>query len=92
MVKLTPRQARLLEALKAREWLWREEVDRICGASNGPEIVAQLRAKLTGYDGLEMIRVESTDRDGQACRPGRYSLNAVGRARVNKVLGDGHDV
>jgi hypothetical protein len=92
MVKLTPRQERLLNALQASDWVWREDVDRIAGASNGPEIIAQLRLKLTGHDGIDTHRVDSVDRDGNPCRPGRYRLNDVGRARLNKLLGDGRDV
>ena len=80
---LTPRQFRLLtELLHAGGWISRESVDRIAGASNGPQIVLELRRKVTGYDGIEMQKVAATDRDGRPCKPGRYRLSAAGRKRA----------
>ena len=59
--RLTPRQSRLLEALlAAADWIPRESVDRIAGASNGPQIVLELRRKVTGYDGIEMQKADAT--------------------------------
>lgn len=79
-IRFTPRQERLLSALQlAKGWIWREDVDRIAGASNGPQIVSELRVGLLGYDGIEMEHVERTDRDGRPCRPGRYRLTEKGR-------------
>jgi hypothetical protein len=79
----TPRQLRLAYALLGAEgWLPREDVDRITGASNGPQVVSELRAKVTGHDGIEMQQVEATDRDGRQCKPGRYRLTPQGRARL----------
>lgn len=81
--RLTPRQSRLLEALlSAADWIPRESVDRIAGASNGPQIVLELRRKVTGYDGIEMQKADATDRDGKACKPGRYRLSTEGRKRA----------
>ena len=86
--KLTARQRRVLEALFATyEWTTREAIDRIAGASNGPQIVLELRRKVTGYDGIEMRRAEVTDRDGKSCKPGRYRLTEQGRARARAALG-----
>lgn len=86
--RLTPRQSRLLQALlQTSGWISRENVDRIAGASNGPQIVLELRRKLTGHDGIEMQKAEAQDRDGKACQPGRYRLTAVGRQRAQEVLG-----
>lgn len=82
--KLTPRHTRTIQALLTTEWVWREEVDRIAGASNGPQVIAELRRKLTGSDGIDMELVAKIDRDGRACRPGRYRLNELGRERLLK--------
>lgn len=82
-IRLTPRQSRLLdELMSASGWISRENVDRIAGASNGPQIVMELRRKLTGHDGLDMRKTVATDRDGKTCQPGRYRLNELGRQRV----------
>lgn len=80
--KLTPRQRRVLGALISGEWLARETVDRIAGASNGPQVILELRRKLAGHGGIEMQQVEATDRDGRNCKPGRYRLTPAGRQRV----------
>lgn len=79
----TPRQTRVLKALlEAHGWISRETVDRIAGASNGPQVILELRAKLTGRDGIEMQQVDSTDRDGRTCKPGQYRLTPAGRQRA----------
>ena len=81
--RLTPRQSRLIIALlQTQEWISRESVDRIAGASNGPQIILELRRKVTGHDGIEMQKAEATDRDGRACKPGRYRLSTLGRDRA----------
>lgn len=85
----TPRQSRVLEALLQTEgWITRESVDRIAGASNGPQIILELRRKVTGHDGIEMRKAESRDRDGKACQPGRYRLTSLGRQRALEVVGE----
>jgi len=76
--KFTAREARLLSAL-LHEPLMREAVDRISGASNGPQVVAGLRSKLVSID-CELL--DQIDRDGRKCRPGRYSLTSHGRATL----------
>jgi hypothetical protein len=81
---LSPRLKRLLALLAKREWVWREEVDRLAGVSNGPELVRQLRGIL-GQEGVEMQRVRSLDRDGCVCRPGRYKLTELGRESVARL-------
>lgn len=86
--RLTPRQSRLLEALMASQgWTSREKVDGIAGASNGPQVILELRRKVTGYDGIEMQKADATDRDGKACKPGRYRLSTQGRQRAAEWLG-----
>lgn len=85
--RFTPRQTRVLVALAdAGGWVSREEVDRIAGASNGPQIIMELRRKVAGHDGIEMQRTEVQDRDGKFCKPGRYRLTLSGRERVQKAL------
>ncbi len=82
---MTPRQARAVNALVlAKDWIGREAIDRIAGASNGPEVIRQLRLRL-GYDSIEMQRVEAIDRDGHPCKPGRYRLTPEGRAKLAKM-------
>lgn len=84
---LTPRQTRLLNALLSTEgWVSRERVDRISGASNGPQIILEVRRKVTGHDGIEMRKESAIDRDGRPCKPGRYRLSAPGRERAIEFL------
>jgi hypothetical protein len=86
--QLTPRQQRAIDALaQSQDWLPREAIDRIAGSSNGPQVIMELRRKVTGDDGIEMERVEMTDRDGRSCRPGRYRLTPQGRSRLLAVVG-----
>jgi hypothetical protein len=85
---LTPRERRVLLALlKLDTWISRESIDRIAGASNGPQVIKSLREKIAGHDGLEMVQFHALDRDGRHCRPGYYRLTAVGRARAEMFLG-----
>ena len=68
--RLSPRQRRTLLALRSGP-VMREALDRIAGASNSPHIIMELRRM-----GLviECERLHLLDRDGRACRPGRYML------------------
>lgn len=72
-----PRELRVIAALLVRPRR-REDVDSIAGASNGPELVANLRRS-----GLETPceRITFIDRDGKACRPGIYSFTASDRKK-----------
>jgi hypothetical protein len=80
----TPRQRRVLEALcRSDGWVFREDVDRIAGASNGPQVIAELRHGW-GID-VAMQRVDRIDRDGKPCKPGQYSLTAAGRLRLQAL-------
>lgn len=58
----------------------REEIDRIAGASNGPELIAELRRR-----GLEFPcdRVPAIDRDGYPIRYGVYYLTDTDRRKIN---------
>jgi hypothetical protein len=87
MSNLSPREKRVVEALlNTYGAIYRENIDRIAGASNGPGIIRNLRKKLTGYDGIETIRAERIDRDGKPCRPGLYRITELGRERVTAAI------
>ena len=77
-----PRHLRVLRALMPHS-LRREEIDSIAGASNGPELVAELRRR-----GLEMpcYRVPVLDRDGFVVRIGIYALTEADRRKVSCFL------
>lgn len=73
-----PRHMRVILALLKRS-MRREDVDRIAGCSNGPDLVSELR-----HRGLEIpcTRIDAFDRDGRPCRPGVYSLTSTDRRKV----------
>ena len=74
------RHLRALADLLVRP-LFREELDKIAGCSNGPELVAELRRR-----GLEIPcePVKRLDKDGKPCRPGVYSLTDDDRLKIAK--------
>lgn len=77
-----PRHQRVIALLMQRP-AKREEVDSVAGASNGPELVAELRRR-----GLAAPceRIDAIDRDGRPCRPGIYSLTTTDRRKVRRWL------
>jgi len=79
--RFSARQARVIAAMLPGDWITRETMDRIAGASNSPDTVQKLRHKL-GHDAIETELYAATDRDGKPCRPGRYRLTEQGRARL----------
>ena len=81
-----PRHLRAIAALLRRP-MPRESLDRESGASNGPELVAELRRR-----GLEVPceRIRFIDRDGYTCRPGVYSLTIADRRMVHAWLATRH--
>lgn len=82
---LTPRQARVLHALElTTSWIAREAIDRIAGASNGPDVISRLRHKL-GNDAIDMERFDTVDRDGRPAKPGHYRLTDMGRQRLAEM-------
>jgi hypothetical protein len=84
--KMSPRRIRVLEALLARQgcWIFREEIDRIAGSSNGPDVVAQLRHR---HDvEIDMRMVPRIDRDGRACEVGQYKLTEHGIEAATALL------
>ena len=76
-----PRHLRFLAVLLRRP-VSREELDRIAGCSNGPELVAELRRRGLGKEHLPCERISFIDRDGYPCRPGVYSLTIAGRRMI----------
>lgn len=74
-----PRELRVIDALMRRAGILREELDRVAGCSNGPDLVKRL--KVRGLD-LECRTVESRDRDGRVCWSGWYFFTAVGRRQI----------
>lgn len=74
-----PRHLRALAVL-LRYPVPREQLDSVAGASNSPELVAELRRR-----GLEVPceRIRFVDRDGCTCRPGVYSLTIADRRKVH---------
>ncbi len=78
--RLSTRQGRAVVRLVNGD-VDREELDRIAGSTNSPDIVRQLRRKGIG---INMQRIDALDRDGRACWFGRYSLTADGRRIVQQ--------
>jgi hypothetical protein len=76
------RHLRALEAL-LRGPVARESLDRVAGASNGPELVAELRRR--GLD-VPCHRVPCLDRDGFVVRPGVYALTSADVRKVHKAF------
>lgn len=81
MIRLTPREARAIDALMPGQWVEREALDLRAGSSNAPDIVFNLRSKL-GEDGIETQLVHGFNRDGDPVRYGRYRLTPAGRERL----------
>ncbi|MCL4635225.1 hypothetical protein [Burkholderia sp.] len=80
----SPRQVRALRALLASPaGLAREALDRVAGCSNGPALIADLRAK-----GLEVPCFMRTvhDRDGKEVEAGVYVLTELDRNKVGRWL------
>lgn len=77
-----PRYLRVLAALIWR-LLMREEVDRVAGCSNGPQLVKEIRKA-----GLAVPckRLNFRDRDGRRCRPGQYCLTDNDRKLIREWL------
>jgi hypothetical protein len=74
-----PRQLRVIRAVEVRPTP-REEIDRIAGCSNGPDLIAGLREL-----GLEIpcTRTKKLDRDMFVCWPGVYHLTQRDRRLLN---------
>lgn len=77
-----PRHLRVIHSLLLRARR-REEIDHIAGASNGPELIAELRRR-----GLRAScrRTPCIDRDGRQVWPGIYELDEADRRAINAWL------
>lgn len=73
-----PRYLRVLHALQLRARS-REEIDKIAGASNGPQLIANLRG--CGLS-IPCSRVSGIDRDGNTVFFGVYALDAMDRKKI----------
>lgn len=73
-----PRHLRVLDALMLGP-LSREQVDRVGGASNGPELISELRS--FGLD-IPCERKRVHDRDGKPVWAGIYSLTPADKAMI----------
>jgi hypothetical protein len=73
-----PRHLRVIHSLLIRPRK-REEIDRIAGASNGPELIAELRRR-----GLSIpcTRASGIDRDGCPIKFGVYELDGNDRRKL----------
>lgn len=76
-----PRHLRVIEYLLRAGWIMREQLDRIAGCSNGPDLMAQLDRRGLKW---ECVLINAKDRDGRACRPGMYRLTATGRKQLEE--------
>jgi hypothetical protein len=75
---VNPRHLRVIAALLTRARK-REELDRIAGCSNAPELIAELRRR--GLD-APCIRVPAIDRDGYPIRYGVYAFDDADRRKL----------
>lgn len=73
-----PRQLRAIAVLMRRP-MPRESLDDAVGASNSPELVAELRRR--GLD-VPCERIRFIDRDGCLCQPGVYSFTSKDRRLI----------
>jgi hypothetical protein len=80
-----PRHLRAIAALLRRP-ISRQELDSVAGCANGPELIAELRRRGLGANHLPCERIKFIDRDGNLCRPGVYSLTAIGRRMIHAWL------
>jgi hypothetical protein len=73
-----PRHLRVIQAAWVRP-ISREEVDRVAGCANGPDLIAELRRC-----GLEFPceRSKMIDRDLFACYPGAYHFTQQDRRKI----------
>jgi hypothetical protein len=82
---ITPRQRRVLMALLSGPCR-REDLDRLAGASNSPDVVRQLRVRW-GLD-LPCDLLRGLDRDGRRVVYGVYGLSSADRAAAVALISD----
>jgi hypothetical protein len=79
-----PRQLRAIHRLLMGP-LSREQLDRTAGASNGPELVAELRRRGLA---LPCAKTPIIDRDGRIVRRGIYSLTESDCRQVRRFFAE----
>jgi hypothetical protein len=79
-----PKRIRALHALTYRDWVSREDLDRLIGASNSPDAIMQLRRKY-GLD-IIMREVQAINRDGRHIWYGKYQLAYDDKVMVREWL------
>jgi hypothetical protein len=77
-----PRHLRVIHALMVRSRP-REEIDRVAGCSNGPDLIASLRR--VGIE-IPCARVRAFDRDGLPVNRGVYFLSSSDRRTVSRWI------
>jgi hypothetical protein len=77
-----PRHLRVIHSLHIRPRK-REEIDRIAGASNGPDLIAELRRR--GLN-IHCHRAPGIDRDGYPVKFGVYEFDADDRRAIKVWL------
>ena len=78
-----PRHLRAILELMYRRDVRREQLDCVTGASNSPEVVAELRRR--GLD-IPCERIDGIDRDGRACFTGQYWLTAADYKKIGEWI------
>lgn len=76
-----PREIRIISGLACAP-LSREELDRLAGASNGPDAIKALRRKGLA---IPCCREAVADRDGEIVFRGRYRFTEEDRARTAHI-------
>lgn len=74
-----PRHLRVIHSLLIRPRK-REEIDRIAGASNGPELIAELRRRCLH---IPCDKAPGIDRDGFPVKFGVYALSDDDRRKIS---------
>lgn len=82
----SPRQCRALSALLTGPKT-REQIDRIAGASNSPDVIGRLRKRFGMTLPCELERIR--DRDGRSVERGVYSLTAQDATKARRLLEGG---
>lgn len=82
----SPRQRRALSALLTGPKT-REQIDRIAGASNSPDVIGRLRKRFGMTLPCELERIR--DQDGRSVERGVYSLTAQDATKARHLLEGG---
>ena len=77
-----PRHLRVIAGLLRRP-MTREQIDREAGASNGPDVIAELRRRRLE---IPCDRAPVIDRDGRDVMRGVYHCTATDRRRIHRWL------